>query len=90
MIFFTVAENPKTEVRGLFQDFYTKQMQTQGSHTMSSTSGDAVDDFGEKITSLVAQTAVAMADAGQQTVQQILVTMGGELGEALKFWTFIT
>lgn len=52
---------------------------------MSSTSETDVEDFGEKITSLVAQTAVAMADAGQQTVQQIIGDMGVELSEALKF-----
>lgn len=57
----------------------------QGSHTMSSTSETDVEDFGQKITSLVAQTAVAMADAGQQTVQQIIGDIGVELSEALKF-----
>lgn len=83
ILFFVVPQNPNTDVRGLFHDFYTKQM--QGSHTMSSTSETDVEDFGEKITSLVAQTAVAMADAGQQTVQQIIGDMGVELSEALKF-----
>lgn len=76
--------------RGLFADFYAHQMKPKTVATASSTTvmleGDdeVAQDLGEKFTHSVVKTAVALADTGIQTAQDILKTMGSEIIEAIK------